>query len=60
MIYEIITKSNRSSVTKLKNYYVYYMTTFEKRIAILLKDYRTIEEVREEYLQRVYSIIDYL
>ena len=36
------------------------MTTFEKRIAILLKDYRTIEEVREEYLQKVYTIIDYL
>ena len=59
-IYEIIAKQSRSSVTKLKNYFIYYYTIYEKKIAIILKDYKSLEEVQSEYLHRVLSIIAYL
>ena len=59
-IYEIIAKQSRSSVTKLKNYFIYYYTIYEKKIAIILKDYKPLEEVQSEYLHRVLSIIAYL
>lgn len=59
-IYEIIAKQSRSSITKLKNYFIYYYTIYEKKIAIILKDYKSLEEVQSEYLHRVLSIIAYL
>ena len=49
-----------ASITKYKNEYIYYIPSFEKKICIILKEEKPIEDVVAEYLQKVLYIIGYL
>jgi hypothetical protein len=60
-IYEIMfDPTSIASITKYKNEYIYYIPSFEKKICIILKEEKPIEDVVAEYLQKVLCIIGYL
>ena len=53
--------SNRikKSVTKFDGQYLYYFEQFEKKIAIILKESRSIEEIKVKYLNKLLKAIEY-
>ena len=53
--------SNRikKSVTKFDGQYLYYFEQFQKNIAIILKENKSIEEVKVKYLNKLLKVIEY-
>ena len=53
--------SNRikKSITKFDGQYLYYFEQFEKNIAIILKESRSIEEIKVKYLNKLLKAIEY-
>ena len=56
----ILSKHVQSSVTKIKGYYLYYWTSFEKKFFLLLKENKPLEEVKISYTDKIYQIINYI
>ena len=53
--------SNRikKSVTKFDGQYLYYFEQFQKNIAIIIKENKSIEEVKVKYLNKLLKVIEY-
>ena len=56
----ILSKHVQCSVTKIKGYYLYYWTSFEKKFFLLLKENKPLEEVKISYTDKIYQIINYI
>ena len=46
-------------MTKFDGQYLYYFEQFQKNIAIILKENRSIEEVKVKYLNKFFKNIKY-
>ena len=53
--------SNRikKSITKFDGQYLYYFEQFQKKFAIIIKENRSIEEVKVKYLNKLLKVIEY-
>ena len=54
-----LSKRIKKSVTKFDGQYLYYFKQFEKNIAIILKENKSIEEVKVKYLNKLFKNIEY-
>ena len=55
----ILSNRIKKSVTKFDGQYLYYFEQFQKSIAIILKENKSIEEVKVKYLNKVLKCIEY-
>ena len=53
--------SNRikKSITKFDGQYLYHFEHFQKKFAIILKENKSIEEVKVKYLNKLLKVIEY-
>ena len=49
----IMSERIRKSITKFDGYYVYYFEQFKKNVVLLLKDNKSIDEVKFKYLNKL-------
>ena len=54
-----LSRRIKKSVTKFDGLYLYYFEQFQKNIAIILKENRSIEEVNVKYLNKLFKTIGY-
>ena len=54
-----LSKRIKKSVTKFDGLYLYYFKQFEKNIALILKENRSIDEVKVKYLNKLFKAIEY-
>ena len=55
----IFSNRIKKSVTKFDGIYLYFFEQFEKNIIIILREYKTIEEVKVKYLNKLLKTIEY-
>ena len=56
----ILRKNIQSTVTKIKGYYLYYWTSFEKKFFLLQKDNKPLEEIKIYYTEKIYQTITFI
>ena len=54
-----LSKRIKKSITKFDGQYLYHFEEFEKNIVIILKENRSIEEVKVKYLNKLLKTIEY-
>ena len=55
----MISSRIKKSVTKFDGQYLYYFEQCQKNIAIILKENKSIEEVKVKYLNKLFKFIEY-
>ena len=55
----IMSERIRKSITKFDGYYVYYFEQFKKNVVLLLKDNKSIDEVKFKYLNKLLKSIEF-
>ena len=56
----ILRKNIQSTVTKIKGYYLYYWTSFEKKFFLLQKENKPLEEIKILYTDKIYQTITFI
>jgi hypothetical protein len=54
-----LSKRIKKSITKFDGQYLYHFEQFEKNFAIILKENRSIEEIKVKYLNKLLKTIEY-
>jgi hypothetical protein len=55
----ILSKRIKKSVTKFDEKYIYYFEYFQKNVAIIIKEKKSIDEVKVKYLNKLLKTIEY-
>ena len=55
----ILSNRIKKSVTKFDGQYLYYFEHFQKNIAIIIKENKSIDEVKVKYLNKLLKVIEY-
>jgi len=54
-----LSKRIKKSITKFDGQYLYHFEHFQKKFAIILKENKSIEEVKVKYLNKLLKVIEY-
>ena len=55
----MLSKRIKKSVTKFDGQYLYFFEQFQKKIALVLKENKSIEEIKVKYLNKLLKTIEY-